>query len=229
LRAPASRPLGRAAVKHELVDVLYPALRREAQRLLLEFPPGQHYFIGVGRTPTPMIAFLRNLSPELATSVPASGLKRTRPEHLAAYFDHFDHFVPPDVLRGDRTVVFLDGSSNGGSAEVLETLFNRYQAARGARLETQVTVWDEGGETRRSGRVRVFGAPEYPFMESDSIAVFDRAHYIGEPGYALKTLRYARNPEHAQFRRALMVRMKGDAELGSWLRTQFPGLVTDGR
>lgn len=223
LRTP--RGSARAAGTHAFARNGYPALKAAAKKLLTEFPPDRYYFVGVGRTPSALVGFLRTLSPDVATSVPASGLKQyPRADHLEAYFEHFDHFIPESVLQGDRAIVFLDGSYGGRSARTLEAVFNAYQGRRGSNLATRVAVWDGQHGDRMVSGVRVYGGT-YPFGETDSIAMFNRAHNIG--AHDLASLKSARNPTHATFRRALQSEMSADTELHGWLRAQFGELVAE--
>lgn len=68
---PASRnPSGGPIAEPHLRD--FQAL---AQRIARDFPPDRYFYVGVGRGPTPVTAFLRQLHPGDLVEVPVSGLR----------------------------------------------------------------------------------------------------------------------------------------------------------
>ena len=228
IRLPQTRRIAAVAEEtHAEATLRYASIKTMVKHLLTEYPPDHHYFVGVGRTPTAMVAFMENLSDDLATQVPASGLKRgISDDRLQAYYDHFDRFIPASVLRGNRTIVFIDGSYGGGSALTLRDAFDSYQAERGGTAESRAVVFNELAGTTRRANVDIVGVgAAYYLQQSEPFAMLSTEHNIGEHGHELATLRDKANPEYARFRRGLMQYMHEDtADLGPWLKQRFPRL-----
>ena len=141
----------------------YRAVRDAGLALLRKFPPTEHYIVGVGRSPTMVIGFLKALSldgepdsfdvPAIATTIPASGLKReVAPAAYAEYYRHFERFLPADVRRGERTVVLVDSLYTGSSVRRLATILEAYWRSRRVHGKVILSGFDVLAE--RPGRLR---------------------------------------------------------------------------
>ncbi len=91
----------------------YNDLRNAAQELLTRFPADKHYFVGLGRDPAPLVAFMQNLGgKQLAVNFPASSNQASDPG-AAVLAQYVNKIIPPEVLASGRTIVFLDVTSTG--------------------------------------------------------------------------------------------------------------------
>lgn len=108
-----------------------PELWKEISDLVTEithrFPPDQYYYVGVGRSPTPIIALLQELGLD-ALNLPLTqlnshaanvdrrfpaGFEPLKPREQERLFEHFERFLPtPQQLKG-RRILLIDYTING--------------------------------------------------------------------------------------------------------------------
>jgi len=98
----------------------YETLRTIALETLSRFPPSRYSYVGIGRSPSPIIAMIQELTePGQAISLPASKVKWARDwkdtpaperEAIAAHFNHYLDALEP--LEG-RNVLLLDHTQSG--------------------------------------------------------------------------------------------------------------------
>src|SRR5690606_34168861 len=77
----------------------YGDLRSGVVELLSRYPARNNFFVAIGRSPTPIVAFLQNLQPNLAISIPGSGLKAADGGVVdapvqAAWMQHLGTYLP---------------------------------------------------------------------------------------------------------------------------------------
>jgi hypothetical protein len=203
----------------------YESLREYGKAIMTQFPPDKFYYVGVGRTAGPVIAFLKNVSPDIATNFPSSDMGRA-PSMLPRFRDnyraHIEALLPESVRRGDRKLLLIDHSS-GPSLRGLEAVFNDYRIAGGALPPTELVSVG----TRASG-IPSITIDQGFWKDREAVAEFigetgDKGHIMHSAGGSLSSL--SRNPKYAEHRRALLHRMRRDADLDAFLRTSFPSLV----
>jgi hypothetical protein len=125
-----------------------------AKEILRRFPPREYFYIGLGRSPTPVIAYLSQLNRETALlegldriviNLPLSGFRpmlrslfsRANPHKLEAALSktqlselhrHFDRFLPKISQLGLRKVLLIDYTQTAraliAAAEHLQEYFN---------------------------------------------------------------------------------------------------------
>jgi hypothetical protein len=211
---------GRQHVDH----LQYRDLRAATYHLLKEYPADRHYFIGIGRDPAPIIAFLQNLGGrQLAINFPASSNEASQAtqEVLATYVAKL---VPPEILTGDRTIVFLDATSSGRALDhyvprIGPSLNGRpfFKLAFGVRSGGQknTTIYTNPGDKRVIDTT--------PFPEVDRFYTEPYEDVVSEyprhgPGtHPISDLDSPRQ-EYRQYRDALNQRMERDPELDHFLR-----------
>jgi len=142
---------------------------RRLSRLLLEkYSPERHLFIGIGRSPVSVIAFLQVLlGDEAALNFPLSGMGKMgqfdqvsyediaelEQEQAASMLPHFLHFLPaPQKLNG-REIVLIDFAGTGKSLvrTYQQTLAFYQQQYPGAK----VSIHGLGLTYDRAGRDRL--------------------------------------------------------------------------
>ena len=118
--------------EEQLIENSYEEIRLLAHRLVSEFPPPGHLYVGVGRSPTPLIAFLQAIDSEAAINFPLSDLK-----YYGDPFDmdeasfkilhqHFENFFGSYRKKG-KAIVFIDYIISGTT---LFRLQQYYQSLR---------------------------------------------------------------------------------------------------
>ena len=118
----------------------YDQFRGAVVDLLRRFPPSQHVFVGVGRSPAPLMALMQNLDSKLAFNFPASGLRAQDPtRYFAAYAEHFAALLPAEVLRGNKSIVLVDRSvaGSGSSIAKLKGVLETYLHSIGSSVKVK--------------------------------------------------------------------------------------------
>ena len=200
----------------------YRDLSAAAQHLLKEFPPEKHYFIGLGRDPTPIIAFLQNLGGRrLAINLPASS-NESGYATKELMRDYVKRFVPAGVLESGRTVVFVDVTKTGRGLDYYVPLIA--PSLNGAKL-IRVAFGAEGSAVATVHPTHVIDT--WPFQEVDKflrpsyevLSQYPRHGPGVDPIGDLDTPR----PAYREYRRVLLQRMRRDEGLRDFVeRSQRP-------
>jgi hypothetical protein len=215
----------------------YNDLRNGCMELLRRYPPDQYYFVGLGRDPAPVIAFLQNLGEkDLAVNLPGTSniawQGRVAAEDVAR---HIEAAIPEKVLAGDRTIVLLDVTSSGKTPAVFGPFFDRYMESRGrtdpsvrlafswkdvrrGQWAKELTDWIDTtawADFRRyyTGKYEGNWQPGREGMLAGMGIAEHQKHMMG-PGVEPPTVT---NPNYAAFRAAVRARMEQDRELDTFL------------
>ena len=108
--------------EEHLIEDSYEEIRLLAYQLVSEFSPSRYLYVGVGRSPTPLIAFLQAIDRKVAINFPLSdfhysGKHMMDEENLKILHRHFEEFFGHYRKKG-KVIVFIDYVISG------ETLFN---------------------------------------------------------------------------------------------------------
>lgn len=137
-------------------------IRNLAQEIQSRFPPDQYFVLGIGRSPTPLLAYFSITSPGYAGQLPLSDFGTYRLQlkknesiprtSLTAgqerlLFQHFDNFIPSEVdLRG-RKLVTIDYANRGDTTISSYEYLAKYLRIRGRpKQSTLVIASDDGPE-----------------------------------------------------------------------------------
>ncbi len=246
----AARPLPDEAIlsidrqsflaKRDYVD-----LRKAVTALLREYNPDQHFFIGTGRDPAPLIAALQNLGGErLAMNFPASNITgawqpggpvvpkiaaKLTPKLFGQYFKRLipDAALRREILRGDRVLVLLDQSNSGKTPATLEPFLRAYLDSIGSKAKTAKVA---------------FGPKDYPFwpgVTKISTGRFPEVAKYNQPSYEGIVSQYPRHvlgvnaiedlveqPGFGLYKAALKKRMQEDTELHRFLTEELGVKIT---
>jgi hypothetical protein len=203
----------------------YENLREYGRAIMKKFPLDRYYYVGVGRSAGAVIAFLKNVSPDIAANFPASEAGDA-PEMLAThganYHAHIEAMIPEAVRRGDRKIVLID-QSRGGSLRGIQAVFNHYRRSGRPMPEVELLTLGLKEDTLHSIDLGI----EY-WKNRDAVAEFigerrDQGHIIHTDEGGLSSL--TRNPNFAEHRRRMLGRMRRDADLDAFLRQSFPQLT----
>ena len=123
--------------------------------ILTVCPPTECYYVGVGRSPTLLIAMLQTLAPESAMNFPFSAYRQAIGERILLdymqrsdeleLFKHFERRLPSEkVLRG-RKILFLDTATYGDSLITLDMWLRKFLAERTKILPYEFYVFSLKG------------------------------------------------------------------------------------
>jgi hypothetical protein len=203
----------------------YENLRDYAQSIMTKYPPDQYYYVGVGRTAGPVIAFLKNVSPHIAANFPSSGMREDAyalgPAH---YNQHIEALIPEDVRHGDRKILLID-QSGGRSLRGLRGAFDGYRSNGGAMPEVEMVTL---GMQSLDPTIGSIDHAQGFWKDREEVAEYigeqrDGGHVMHQAQGGIESLK--RNPKHAEHRRKLFQRMARDATFDAFLRAQFPTLL----
>ncbi|OFZ84421.1 MAG: hypothetical protein A2603_03210 [Bdellovibrionales bacterium RIFOXYD1_FULL_55_31] len=98
----------------------YDETRDVALHILERFPPDQYWYVGLGRSPTPITAFLELLGVDGITTLPLSGMKSfdgykdlPKAELRSRLYSHFDSWLPSAMDLDNRKLLLIDYASTG--------------------------------------------------------------------------------------------------------------------
>lgn len=111
------------------------------------YPPNEYHYVGLGRTPTPLIAILQEIDNTSAVNIPFSRtafsgyeaaesgrlLQSTEPEKQVerqALIDHLERFVPPTLMK-QKKILVIDAAFSGGTSFGAHELFQAYARLNG--------------------------------------------------------------------------------------------------
>lgn len=201
----------------------YTSVRDGALAMLKAYPPTNHYYVALGRSPVSLYSFLRHLDPDMTTTFPASDLRLgIHPSHEALYFQHFEHYLPPAVLRGERgDIVLFDRSHDrsGSSLALLKPLLEKYIAQKG--FKTKVVALGFASQGPLMAGVEHMPTATFPKLflyyngadHDEYVATYAGKHTIGTHAVGQLTP----NPENAVFDKAMGERMASDPTLDAEL------------
>lgn len=146
-------PLCAAAPTVALSENTYREIRSVSQRVLELCPPATCLLIGLGRSPTPIIADLQLREEGYAFNLPLSAFRNhpqgdkislppaleqlepmiqpLSPQAQADFFRHLARFTPGKTVRRNRRIMVLDYSQSGLSLFAFQSYLRRYLASAG--------------------------------------------------------------------------------------------------
>lgn len=124
----------------------YESLREIVIRLLRQCPPQNCVYVGLGASPTPLLAIIEGLYGEQATvHLPASRLHgeynasrfmRTdygEPRFERVFARHFAHFLPNEKIAGKK-ILLVDYANSGQSLTLVTKLLRRWLRKTGKKV-----------------------------------------------------------------------------------------------
>lgn len=119
---------------YQVTHAEYEQIRELCAQIMAKYPPDEYLYVGLGRSPTPLIAYFQEfLGKNHALHLPIGGLNYTDAEDLwnkpstrSLVVKHFDAFFPkPHVIKG-RKLLVLDYASSGRSLQQSRKLLKNY-------------------------------------------------------------------------------------------------------
>jgi hypothetical protein len=204
----------------------YKSVRDAALAMMKRFPPANHFYLSLGRSPVSIHSFLKGLDPDITATFPASDLRLgINAAHHGEYFKHFERYIPADVLRGYRgDIVLFDRSHDrqGSSLARLKPLLEQYLASKG--YKTKVIALGFAGQGPLQAGVEFQSTQAFPRVflyfngadHDENVATYVGHHTIGT--HAVEQLQF--NPQHDTFQNEMNRRMAADPELDQILATE---------
>jgi hypothetical protein len=129
----------------------YPLTRDVVLAIWENYDPKFHIFIGIGRSPTPIIAFMQAASQDVVSiNLPLKNIRGfklggvnrlERPQMFNAAAierldQHFDHFLPQDLQN--KKIIVIDYADTGASLDIASQEIRRYYLQRQPNLNIEV-------------------------------------------------------------------------------------------
>jgi hypothetical protein len=190
----------------------YQQIRDGALRLIKRFPPKRYFYVTIGRSPTPVAAFLDNLGAEgdVHVNLPASNLRQGQIEGFEkAWFKHLDRFLPAHVLEGEQKIVLVDRSTTGATLTKVKQIFEQYLEHKGIEKSVRVVAF-----ARRQVKIRSIDIGDSPELVAMNAGTYDNLakypyFYVGETAPKLAAPR----PAYDNFKQQMAERMSRDEAL----------------
>lgn len=227
---------------HELAPDEYDELRVLSVDILKRFPPDQYYYLGLGRSPTLVMAFLSEATQGTTANLPLSEVKKVplQMDRLGIplekikpkLFEHFSRFVPaPESLDG-RKILLIDFVDSGDSLALTYEWLREYLARACANCGIEVLGLSETG---KGYGYKLFRLPA-TFIELESKyprlsqKVFNQEYDVFSEYPQFKPIldrseSFERRVEYDELRRGLKERMAKDR----WIQAEFRKLPESAR
>lgn len=114
-------------------------IRDIAEEVLDQFPPTEYFYVGLGRSPTPIIAYFHATGIQGARNLPLSGFRLYPPSenrdhsHQTLFvfwegkiLNHFRLFLPTLEELGDKKIILIDYAQFGESLSSARAYLNKY-------------------------------------------------------------------------------------------------------
>jgi hypothetical protein len=175
-----SSPLDNPDLLREIVSL--------AQKVQILCPPEDCYYLGVGRSPTPIVAYFQTINPLLSSTLPLSSFRfqhpypstlqaqkdqelRLKEGVLERIYEHFDRFLPQEEQLDQKRILLMDYTVTGMSLSSTLYYVRKYYEERGPSFQVDAVAF-------LSNAFQAFEMQEYG--EADEI---ERILRKNAPGY----------------------------------------------
>ena len=207
----------------------YTQTRDLAFELFHAHPPMDHVYLGIGRSPVPVMALLKELGGVQSANLPISGLGNKfelSPAQKVALFVRFERAIPSAIVRSGKDFVLVDAVYKGNSMVSLADLFPEYLASRGLSAKTIPYAMPMGGggidrytgENLGGAAARQGWSFAHNHLAVDVLFRMAWADYENHAEYpkapvTSEIVDYPHRPENAQLRRVVRAYMADDEDL----------------
>jgi hypothetical protein len=235
--APGTGPLMQTQNGSHLDANQYQQIRDASIALMTKFPPKEYFYVGVGRSPAPIIAFLENLAvrgDDVAINFPASGVRSHDPmQHKDAYYAYFDALLPRSVIKGQRKILLIDragvysqgpnGRAGGSSLVKVRQVLQAYLKDRSSSASVEAMAYApyplQSADVHRIDtapfrEVEAFGSQLHGAL---GVAYDEIARHPENDITQSAIGQLQRNPAYDTYRAKTWERMQADPTLGGFL------------
>ena len=108
-----------------------------SEEIMTKFPPNQYFYVGVGRSPTPFMAYIQAIDPTASVNIPISSFRARLTgasssyhhplslEHEAKLNRHFMKLLNLEQI-GNRKILLIDFSERGDTLISLNQYLSKY-------------------------------------------------------------------------------------------------------
>lgn len=137
----------------KISDSEFNQIRNICGEIIRRFPPEEFVYVGVGRSPTPFMAFFHSLGLQNIYNLPLSSMRNhpkasklkvwsAQPDFNSALkpaveqrlFTHLAHFLPEASSFEGKTILLLDYTQTGASLVSAREYIARYYASKGVAV-----------------------------------------------------------------------------------------------
>ncbi len=113
----------------------FQSVQQVSTYILLQYPRNEYIYIGIGRSPVPVMAYLQTEDETLVRNIPLTGFRygevSTSPQlcldEEKRLYQHFDQFLPTHSdLNGRKKALIIDFSFTGRSISAAKKYFKKY-------------------------------------------------------------------------------------------------------
>lgn len=205
-------------IKNHLVtkedeDVLeknYKDIFELAESLLKKFPPDKYYFVGLGRTPSPINAYFQAKYGPIAQNIPLSLLRHfgMNKSTLKKLNNHFDNFLNVKEI-GNKQIILFDYIDSGESLQIASQYFSQYLEKKGLKLHLSLGLMNNSENINSSQKLKFkygenFSGTKYNLNENMSKLFYEEtfkkfseySKYNPNLNISSKTIKKARNKKY---------------------------------
>ncbi len=211
--APGPEAVAVIAGASHLNGAQYKDLKAASLTLLRTFSPEKHYFVFLGRDAAPISAFLQNLGgKDLAVNFPASSNEagQDTPEVMKTYVDRI---IPPEVLKGGRTIVVVDVTSSG---RALDYWVPKLQPHLHGVKAIKVAFSVANNNITQAGDKHIISTTSFNDVDNYLGGIYEdriAENHRHAPGHHAMSELDTPRPEWGQFRQAIAKRQQADHDL----------------
>jgi hypothetical protein len=207
-----------------LEQAAYDQYRDAAAELMTRHLPSQAFYLGVGRSSSPIVALMENLNQQMVGYLPADGtLAQVSPPAASALQQALDAAVPQAVLASGRPIVLFQQGARGATLAQIQQVLQQHLASRGLTNPVSSVVLTPQSAVAGVGRLDTAGLPflrQLGDAAIKAVAVRSRTRPGVDP---LPAAGAARREKFELFKSALLQRMQRDAVLHNWLQGAVDG------
>jgi hypothetical protein len=166
-----------------------------AKAIMTRFPQDKYFVIGIGRSPTLLMAYYSLVAPDYTAQVPLTHFKYSTAfagplteSEERVLFQHFDQFIPDAKLINGKQILLLDFVENGHSLIAAAKYLNKYFAEKGVQQpEVLAMISSEGSKADLIALAKTNGV-QRPYT-----LILDHSSYLTQ------SLHYQMYDEQAKF------------------------------
>ncbi|OFZ83458.1 MAG: hypothetical protein A2583_04485 [Bdellovibrionales bacterium RIFOXYD1_FULL_53_11] len=211
---------------YDFPQAAYKETKELTLEILKKYPPSGYFYLGVGRSPAPVLALLKEISPAGAAELPYSaGNRQSVTDALTRrrLDAHFDRFFPAPGKLGNRKILLFDFTETGRGLDAADQELRAYLARRRIAAEVVPLALHSSRDGsadvlkilfgRRGSGVEIIPLKEkYPYLRMVLINTQLKpvAEYASYSPELLDTGALKPSREYAAFREDLRRRLSGD-------------------
>lgn len=131
-------------MKETLVHYNYGEIKSTSLNILRKYPPDQYYYVGIGRSPVPIVAFFEELGIKGVSTIPISAMRKLDKESAPAKAAlqsrikaHLNQWFPSKKELAGRKVLLLDYASSADGIIAVTREISDFASAQRPQVEVR--------------------------------------------------------------------------------------------